>query len=161
MGYTGPGGFTGYSGYTGYTGPVATESVTVLNFQGPTSAVSGPGTLYSDTLPGGTVSSGQAIRVTVGVYDPNANGTYLFYLNGVNATTGFSFGMGRYITCGLFRLHVLYASSTTGYGIGESAGQSPGGASISGLAWGSNQNLVFEVTNSQTITPWFFCAELL
>lgn len=161
-GYTGPGNFTGYTGYsgmTGYTGPSLSGGVTVLNFQGPGSAVAGPNTLYSYTLPGGTVSAGQALRVTAGVYDSSANAQFDFYLNGVKADGGY-YNSGELY--GLFRFHAVYASSTTGYGFGESAtSHEGGGASVSGLAWGSDQTLAFKVVNSQTITPLFLCVELL
>ncbi len=159
-GYTGPGNFTGYTGFTGftgYTGPIPVDTVTILNSQGLGSQVTTAQTLYSYTLPGGKVGAGQALRVTVLVYDAGVYGHFNIFLNGQYDS---SISFSPVTACQLFRFHLTYASSTTGYMFGENPNYA-GGGEITGLAWGSNQTLAFELTNNETVTPLFFCVELL
>jgi hypothetical protein len=151
------------AGTCGGSGPA-----NLLNFQGPASPVTGTGSnnpFYSYTLPGGSVATGQGIRVKVGWTHSTGSATisYGLYLKSAFIGGGSSAGTSGYI----LTADIWNTASTTGASI-ESFNPNNSTAlvsaqSLTSLNWASDQSLViqFNVTSTDAITPILFSVEFI
>jgi hypothetical protein len=139
---------------------------TVLNAQGDAGAITGTGsvaTVYTYTLPGGTVANLKALRVTVGWSHStgSASVSYNVTLNGVTSGCNASASTAGGINC---TVTFLNTGSTTGDATSTStvAGAAPA-AALTGLAWSSNQVLkfTFNVANTDAVTPIEWLVEIV
>ncbi|MGC2828319.1 MAG: hypothetical protein WB994_01635 [Candidatus Acidiferrum sp.] len=139
---------------------------TVLNAQGDAGAITGTGaiaTVYTYTLPGGTVANLKALRVTVGWQHSTgtANVSYNVTLNGVTSGCNASASTAGGINC---TVTFLNTGATTGDATSTSTvtGAAPAIA-LTGLAWSSSQILkfTFNVANTDAVTPILFLVELV
>lgn len=139
---------------------------TILNAQGDAGAITGTSsaaTVYTYTVPGGTVANLKAIRVTVGWSHSTgtANVSYNVTLNGVTSGCNASASTAGGINC---TVTFLNTGATTGDATSTStvSGAAPAVA-LSGLAWSSNQVLkfTFNVANTDAVTPIEWLVEVV
>jgi hypothetical protein len=141
---------------------------TVLNAQGNSGAVTGNSSaqvLYTYSLPGSTVATLKALRVTIGVSHSvgAANISYLLSLNGQNTNCNPSLSTAGGI---VFTCTILNTAATTGVNTGfavAGATVAGGTAALTGLAWGSSQTLqfTFNVANTDQVTPVLWLVEVV
>lgn len=141
---------------------------TLLNAQGNAGAITGTGavaTVYTYTLPGGTVATNNALRVTVGWSHSTgtASVTYTLYVNGVVSNCNPSLSTAGAGTC---TATIINTGSTTGTGTGLAAmgtAVAVTSANLTGLAWGSSQivKFTFNVANTDAVTPILWLVEVV
>lgn len=141
---------------------------TLLNAQGNAGAITGTGavaTVYTYTLPGGTVATNNALRVTVGWSHStgSASVTYTLYVNGVVSNCNPSLSTAGAGTC---TATIINTGSTTGTGTGLAAmgtAVAVTSTNLTGLAWGSSQvvKFTFNVANTDAVTPILWLVEVV
>jgi hypothetical protein len=145
---------------------IASGGSTVLNAQGDAGAITGTSsaaTVYTYTLPGGTVANLKALRVTVGWSHSTgtANVSYNLTLNGVTSGCNESVATAGGINC---TATFLNTGSTTGDVTSTSTGAGAAPAvALTGLAWSSSQVLkfTFNVANTDQVTPILWLVEVV
>ena len=149
-------------------GGTAANNITLLNAQGPVSAITGNGSaqvMYTYSLPASTVATLKGIRVSAAwLHTGSASVAYNMTLNGQAIASASN-------TCAggsqAWQISVLNTAAATGvthsmFGCG-SAPQSGSAVISSGLAWSSAQTLqiTFSVANTDSVTPEYWTVELL
>jgi hypothetical protein len=151
------------------TGASSGNSVSLLNAQGNSAAVTGTGaaaTLYTYTLPASTVANLKGIRVTVGVLHSTGSASVNYVLN-LNGQQVAQFGTSAVGSGLMFCSTVLNTGSTTGVATNQlnttNAATSGYAATVTGLSWSAGQTVqfTFSVAGTDQVTPILFLVELL
>jgi hypothetical protein len=149
-----------------WTALPSSSGSTVLNAQGGASPITGTGsvaTVFTYTLPGGTVANLKALRVTVGWTHStgSASVSYNVTLNGVTSGCNASASITGPINCAVTFLNT---GSTTGDSFSTSTVTGAAAAvALTGLAWSSSQVLkfTFNVANTDQVTPILWLVEVV
>lgn len=152
------------------TGPSSANSVTLVNFQGPASPITGTGaaaTIYTFSVPANTIGAGKGIRVTTAFNHSTGSASVTYVLSfGGTAIASYNSsvaGYGRVIT-DIFNT----TGSTTAQSIDNghlmiNTSLVTGGGGSSAITTTANQSVTFtfSVANTDQVAPVMFRIELI
>lgn len=155
---------------TKLTGVSNSNSVTLINFQGPAAAITGTGadaTAYTFTVPANTIGSGKGIRVTTAINHSTGTASVTYKLSfGGTAIASYNSavtGYGRVITDIFNNVGSVTAQSIDNGHLIINTSLVTGGGGSSAIATTSNQavTFTFNVAATDQVTPIMFRIELL